>query len=322
MVVTCVAFTRSLPATDILGEFPIEAAATAHLDPRYLAGARVRTGQLPDLAVEFRGRPIRLHGRALHHRRVDLLDLVLEVDDEEAAAYLAAFDRTATAVAAELFHHDDDRCSIAALHTGICRGLLGRAVDVGPPGTFRRIVFHRGDDAAPEGAVPGASRGHLVSAGVDGLDVHADTTVLADERLAYAMVAGLSARAVLLVDDVTRTIDTLAVEAGDPRCDLGHVLERAAETQRRAVVIQREVSPHRLLAPSLRAVADHVDEALGVGALGHRDLETSVEALQRLTDALFARSVERRTRAWERYGLVALVLLTVLTLAVLIRPLV
>lgn len=320
MVVTCVAFTRSLPASGPLRELPIEAAATGHLDPRYLAGGRVRTGRLPDLIVEFRGRPIRLGASALHHRRVDLVDLVLEVMDEEAAGYLAAFDHTSAAVGAELFLDGEDRSSIAELHSRCARDLLPGDADTDSGSPFRRVVFHRdrADEDVFEG-VPGLRDEHRVAASLERLDVHADTTVLPDERIGYSMVAGLAARSVLLVDAVTAAVDALAVAAGDPRADVRDVLERATETQRRAVVIQREVSPYRLLSPPLRSVAEHVDEVLGLGEVGRRDLDAAVEALRRLTESLFARSVEERTRTWERYGVAALVLLVAVTVVLLVE---
>lgn len=319
MVVTCVAFTRSVPATGAFRELPIEAAATAHLDPRYLAGARVRTGRLPDLQVDFRGRPIRLVARALHHRRVDLVDVILEIEDPEAATYLEAFDRTAAAAAAELFRVDGDRRSIAALHDAVAADLRGGPVD-GRATTFQRIVFARGPEV-PDGAEPGAAPGHHVTVEHDRLVVSAETTVLADERLAYEMVAGLSARGVVLTDDVVHTIDDLASAAADPRVDALAFLDRAAEAQRRSAVIQREVTAHRLLSAPLGPVHARVDEAMGVGAEGRRDLERSAAALARLTASVAARAAERRARTWQRYGLVGLLLLAVATVALLLQPL-
>lgn len=313
MVVTCVAFTRSLPAPASLTERPIEAAATAHFDPRYIAGGRVRTGRLPDVVVDFRGRPVPLTARALHHRRVDRVDLVLEIDDPEAATYLAAFDHTAGAVSAELFRVGDDRCSIASLHASLARDLTG-APGTGPGTTFQRLVFHRGADA-PAGAAPGPVPGHRLTVAPDRVDVHADTTVFADERLGYEMVAGLCARSAELVDDLTRTIDALALAAGAPDADVRALLRRAAEVQRWAVVVQRESTVHRVLSPALAPVHRVVDEAAGLGGEGRRDLDRSIASLGRLIDSLLARAIDERIRAWERYGAAALVLLIVMALA-------
>ncbi|MBW3659213.1 MAG: hypothetical protein KY457_11285 [Actinobacteria bacterium] len=318
MTVTCVAFTRSLPASSTLRELPIEAAATGHLDRRYVAGGRIRTGRLPSLAVDFRGRPITVVSRALQHRRTDLIDLVLEIDDPEAATYLAAFDRTGPAVAAELFRYGDDRHSVAALHDAIAADLLGTDGRAGRATPFRRVVFSRGLEV-PDGAVPGLLSGHHLTVGVDRLDVHADTTVLADERLGYEMVVGLTARSVVLVDGLTQAVDELALAAGDPRTDVRTVLDQAAETQRRGVVIQREVTAHRVLAPELAPVHALVDGVMGIGEGGRRELERSMDALSRLTESLLARSVEERSQVWERYGLAALLLLAVLTIIVLVQ---
>lgn len=319
MIVTCVAFTRSVAATVALRELPIEAAATAHLDPRYLAGSRVRTGRLPDLRVDFRGRPIRLVARALHHRRVALMDVIVEVEDPEAAAYLAAFDRTVAAAAAELFRVDDDRLSIAALHEALVADLRGPAGDT-RASSFRRIVFSRGPDL-PEGGDIGITPGHRVTLQTDGMAVSSETTVLSDERLAYELVAGLGARSVVLVDDVVHTIDELASTAADPRVDALTLLDRAAEAQRRSVVIQREITAHRLLSPALGPVHALADEAMGIGSEGRRELQRSVAALGRLTASISARAGEQRARTWQRYGLVALALLAVATVALLLQPL-
>lgn len=320
MTVTCVAFTRSLPASSSLRELPIEAAATSHLDRRYLAGGRVRTGRLPGLAVEFRGRPIMLVSRALQHRRTDLIDLVLEIEDPEAATYLAAFDRTGPAVAAELFRYGDDRHSIAALHGAIATDLLGTGAATSRLTPFRRLVFSRGADV-PADAVPGLLPDHHLTVGPDRLDVHADTTVLPDARLGYEMVVGLTARSVVLVDQVTQRVDELALAAGDPRVDVRTVLDAAAETQRRAVVIQREVTAHRVLAPDLAPVHAVVDGVMGIGDGGRRELQQSMDALGRLTESLLARSLEERSRVWERYGLVGLLLLAALTVIVVLQTL-
>lgn len=318
MVVTCVAFTRSLPATRPLRELPIEAAATAHLDPRYLAGGRIRTGRLPEVVVDFRGRPIPLVARALHHRRVDLVDLVIEIEDAEAAAYLATFERTAGAVSAELFRRNDDRVGVAALHDLLATDLLGHRSEHEVTTGFHRVVFQRGLDA-PDGAVPGIVPGHRLRASDDGLEVHADTTVLGDERLGYEMVAGLCARSGLLIDAITDTIDRLAIAAAGPGADLHAILDEAAETQRRAVVIRREVGAHRLLSPVLAPVHEVVDTTMGIGPEGRRDLERSMAALTQLIDSLFARSLEHRLRRWQAGATVALVLLAVLAVAVVVQ---
>lgn len=318
MVVTCVAFTRSLPASSTIRDLPIEAAATAHLDRRYVAGSRVRTGRLPVVVLEFRARPVAMVARAMHHRRTDLVDLVLEIDDPEAATYLAAFGSTASAVAAELFRLHGERRNIASLHAALASDLLGRDVDTARGTSFRRLVFHRTLEVPPD-AAPGIVPGHHVTAGTDRLDVHSDTTVLGDERLGYEMVAGLVARSTVLVDDLTQRIEELAHAAGDSRFDCRALLEEAAETQRRAVVLQREVTPHRLLAPTLAPVHRAVDGAGGIGADGWVDLDRSLASLERLTDSLLARAVEQRVREWERYGFVALVLLTAIAVVLIVQ---
>lgn len=320
MVVTCVAFTRSLPASSALRELPIEAAATGHLDRRYLAGSRIRTGRLPDVVLDFRGRPITLVARALHHRRVELVDLVLEVADPEAAAYLAAFDRTAAAVAAELFRRGDDRHSVASLHEELATDLLEGRPDASRPGAFRRVVFSRGGEA-PAGAAPGFVAGHHVTVTRERMDVQAETTVLPDDRLGYEMVVGLAARSVVLADRLVDTVDGLAIVAGDRRADLGAVLDEGAEAQRRAVVVQREVTAHRLLAAGLCPVAERVDEVMGLGPAGREELERSVASLGQLTAALSARSVEQRLATWDRYLVAGLVLLAVIAGTLLVQVL-
>lgn len=313
MVVTCVAFTRSLPAPVRLRELPIEAAATAHLDRRYVADSRVRTGRLPGLEVDFRGRPITVAARALHHLRVDLVDVVLEVTDAEAAAYLAAFDDTAAAVTAELFRRHGDGRSIATLHGEVADDLLGGQPRPGHATGFHRLVFHRDPDTSGDHE-PLTVWGHRLALTTDRVDVAADTTVLPDERLGYEMVVGLCARSRILVDELTRTIDRLALAAGDPGADPGAVLEEATETQRRAIVVQREVTAHRLLAAELGPIAARVDEVVGVGLEGRREFERALGSLGQLTGSVFTRAIARRIDTWERYAAVALVLAAIVAL--------
>lgn len=316
MVVTCVAFTRSLPANGPLRELPIEAAATAHLDRRYVADSRVRTGRLPDLEVDFRGRPIAVVARALHHLRADLVDVVLEVTDAEAAAYLAAFDHTPAAVTAELFRRHGDGRSIATLHGEVADDLLGGRTGPGRATGFHRLVFHRDADASGDHQ-PVTLSGHRLTLAADRVDVAAETTVLPDERLGYEMVVGLCARSAILVDELTRTIDRLALAAGDPGADPGAVLREATETQRRAIVVQREVTAHRLLAAELGPISAQVDEVVGVGREGRRELERALGSLGQLTGSVFTRAVARRLDSWERYAAVALGLAAIVALTLI-----
>jgi hypothetical protein len=320
VVVTAVSCTVTVPAPRDLPEMPIEAGASAHLDPRYVAARRIHTARLPDHGLEFRGRHVEVHSRVLHHRRAGLLDIVIDVDDEEAASYLATYERTESAATAELFTRRGDRLSVAALLRSTARELTGDAPDPHTSSAIQRLVFHRGEDDAPGTELPGVSPGHHVAVGPNRLDVVSDSsTVLSDERLGYAMMVGLCARARLLADDLTRGIDLLATAAGDVRNDVRHVLDRAAETQRRAVVVEREITAYRLLSPPLQQLHERVDDRLGLGHAGRADIDRSVESLRRLTESLVARTVEERTRTWERYGAAGLVLLVVVAATALMQ---
>lgn len=308
MVVTAVAFTLTtdVDIADTVDADP-DAGVSAHIDHTYLAARHVRAYRLPPLRVGFRGRDVVVGRRLLHFRRIGVMDVVVELDDEEAAGYLAQFEGSASAASAELFTVDGDRTSVRGMLEATLADVLERGV--ARHGTsshlFGRVVFHR--QAGPPGGEShgGLVRAHRVSSTVGRIDVWSDTTVLADARLGYVLIAGLCGRTAHLIDRSISRADRVLVAAREDRQPADELVRRATDVQQELLLVQREVSAYGVLSGSLAGVHQAVRAGCGVPDERREQLSQAVRALEQLVQGLAARSFDRTVRRISRAAVLA-----------------
>lgn len=316
MTVTAIVFTRSheVPAGTDLAELPIEAAASAHLDHDYLAARRVRAVRLPPVPVDFLGRSVTVHRRAFHYPRLGVLDVAVEIDDEDAVGHLARAAGSSSAASAELFTDLDDRISVVRLlDECVDDALSGRVEHVRSVAPIVRVVFHRdptGDGAAK--SLAGLVPSHQVTSGRARLDVRSDTTVLAEARVGYTLLAGMCSRAAHVARSVVAEIDGVVGAAAVSRDTPAALLARAAGLQERALLVKREIATTGVLSDPLSrlyaGIGAEADPATGARAR----LDDAIDDLTRLVRGLHARAVADATRTGSRAAAVALLALATL----------